>query len=353
MSEEPRINLNKDQPGDSPAHDGPWVPPRAEQPGQPDNGSSAPVGAQTPPAGGTPQGPYPVPGQPVPGQYPAPGQYGPPGQYAAPGQYGPPGQYPPPGQYGPPGQYPVGAPQGGYPPPPRRNNTAILIAALIGGVAFLLVAGIVVVLVVTGLRGDRSAGPAVGTASTALPGAQEITAQGVVAAPGATGAPSLVIYEDVQCPHCQSLHEELGPVLDEARADGSLTLEYRFLTFLDENRGNDLSQRGTEATICAAGVGRFNEFHDHLLTDLATGNEPTTADFLVNYSAQAQVPSDRMTEFRTCVEGREQEGAVIMMNSKNQGDGIPGTPTLVLNGRTLDPSEYATPDVFRQTLRNG
>jgi len=55
--------------------------------------------------------------------------------------------------------------------------------------------------------------------------------------------PTLVEYQDYQCPICKEYGSFYGTVLNKMSAEGSIILEYRTMTFMDSNLSNTASSR--------------------------------------------------------------------------------------------------------------
>ncbi len=117
---------------------------------------------------------------------------------------------------------------------PRRRVLGAAAAAL----AVCAAAGV-------GPAGADPADPAVpGTALTA-------DHYGVVA--GSPDAPvQLELFCDPQCPECAKFEAADGAALQRGLADGRVALTYRWMTFLDARRHNDVSARLGNALIAAA-----------------------------------------------------------------------------------------------------
>jgi Thioredoxin len=70
---------------------------------------------------------------------------------------------------------------------------------------------------------------------------------------GSGAAPvQLEIFCDPQCPYCAELESTYGGRVADDLASGRLTVTYRWLTFLDDRRHNDVSARISNALFVAA-----------------------------------------------------------------------------------------------------
>ena len=144
---------------------------------------------------------------------------------------------------------------------------------------------------------------------------------------GAEDAPhTLTLYTDYECPHSRAL----GPVLDRVveRTDGRVRLVVRQLPIETAHPGTTLA---AEAALSAAALGGFWAFHDRLLAH-PPGDDLGPAD-LLRLAAEVGLDPDRMADdLRHHVRGpavqAEVDGAAR--------SGVPGTPTLFLDGVRLD-----------------
>jgi Thioredoxin len=68
----------------------------------------------------------------------------------------------------------------------------------------------------------------------------------------ATAPVQLEILCEPQCPHCAELESKFGDRIAADLASGRLAVTYRWLTFLDDKRHNDVSARLSDALFLAA-----------------------------------------------------------------------------------------------------
>ena len=89
----------------------------------------------------------------------------------------------------------------------------------------------------------------------------------------------VVIYEDMQCPICQSFEQANGQYLAEAVKSGEIEVEYRFVAFLDDLGAspNEYSRRASNAVLCAREEGGPKEFKQ--MHDLLYANQPEEKTF--------------------------------------------------------------------------
>ena len=147
------------------------------------------------------------------------------------------------------------------------------------------IVGIVVVLIVVAavafkLESDKRA-----PNTKLVPPTGATDGYGVVYGPKDVGATAkkdavrVVIYEDMQCPVCQSFEQANGQFLAEAVKSGEIQVEYRFVAFLDDLGAspNEYSRRAANAVLCAREEGGPKEFKQ--LHDLLYANQPEEKTF--------------------------------------------------------------------------
>lgn len=137
---------------------------------------------------------------------------------------------------------------------------------------------------------------------------------------------TLVLFTDYECPHTRALAPELDALLE--RAGGRVRLVVRQLPLEAEHPGATLA---AEAALAAAAQGRFWPMHDQLIAH-PVGDDLGVAD-LLRLAEVAGLDPDRVADdLRHHVRGpavqAEVDGAAR--------SGVPGTPTLFLDGERLD-----------------
>ncbi|MDO9356368.1 MAG: Na+/H+ antiporter NhaA [Solirubrobacteraceae bacterium] len=137
---------------------------------------------------------------------------------------------------------------------------------------------------------------------------------------------TLVAYIDYECPHTRDLGPTVRALLEDA--PDRVRLVVRQLPLEGEHPGSTLA---SEAVLSAATQGKFWEFHDRLL-EHPIGDDLGPAD-LLRLAAEVGLDPDRVADdLRHHVRGpavqAEVDGAAR--------SGVPGTPTLFLDGERLD-----------------
>jgi protein-disulfide isomerase len=151
------------------------------------------------------------------------------------------------------------------------------------------------------------------------------------------GEDTVAVFLDFQCPACKSFEEQFGPALEQAAADGKITLEHHPIAILDRfSQGTEYSSRSAGAAICVveSDPDKYSDFAKTLFANQPAEN--TTG-----------LTNEQIAGFATEVGA---DGAVDCINDETykkfgaaqakQHD-IKGTPTVDLNGERLDLNDDA------------
>ncbi len=161
---------------------------------------------------------------------------------------------------------------------------------------------------------------------------------------GTATSPVMDVYEDFQCPVCAGLESNVGPALGEMVDNGEVLLVYHIMSFLDGNLRNDSSTRAANAAGCAQDQGVFKAYHDQVFANQPQEGVGFTDEQLITFGEAAGV-SD-MAAFRVCVSDQTYADWVTQVERLAEDDQVHGTPTLVINGTTFDPSQAQTWDDY-------
>lgn len=228
----------------------------------------------------------------------------------------------------------------------KRRERSIRI---IGGLVVLVIVGVII-------------GGAIffseGSSETAKPDENAALPQGVSAsdysytvnpdAPG--GVPTVVIYEDFQCPFCKKLEETSGVVLVEQAKQGLLKLQYQPGIFMDGNLQNNGSQTATESWGCAIDAGKAVEFHEAVFAEQpaqeTVGAPGFSKEQMIALGAGIGIEGAAFSTFEKCVNDGQYSGWAANSNAQFQVAGVTSTPSIFVNGAPLsDPSV----DIFDPT----
>jgi protein-disulfide isomerase len=210
----------------------------------------------------------------------------------------------------------------------RRQRT--LIGAIIAAV--VVVAAVVVAIVV---QNSRTA-----TASDAAVPANTVDS-GQVIVVGQTSAPVTIdLYEDFQCPVCKNFESTTGGTLASLVSAGTVQLHYHGMAFLDTSANDRYSTRALNAAaavVDAAGPDAFQKFHDLLYAHQPDeGGAGLTDDQLISYAQQAGASG---TAVEKAVRDLIYGDWVKQVTDQASKDGVTGTPTVKVDGKTLESTQ--------------
>jgi protein-disulfide isomerase len=168
---------------------------------------------------------------------------------------------------------------------------------------------------------------------------------------GKKAAATVDLYEDFQCPHCMEFEQSAGAVLDSLVRSNHAQIRYHTLSFLDAaSNGNRYSSRAANAALCASDVSvdKFVAYHRILFGKVGGkqvqpeegSNGRSDTDF-VRYARLAGITGNDLTTFSSCVSSEQHKGLVQAITDRASRDGITGTPTVKVNGKTVDATRSA------------
>ena len=208
-----------------------------------------------------------------------------------------------------------------------RGRQRTVVGAVVAAV--LLVVAVVVVIAVQTSRTSTSA-------SAAVP--PNTVDGGTVVVVGSADAPVTVdLYEDFQCPNCKAFEDAAGSTLAQLVAAGTVQVHHHGMAFLDTHANDNYSTRALNAAavvVGAAGTDAFQTF-----SDLLFANQPDesgsglTDDQLIAYAAQAGAGGAEVEQQIRDLHYGDWVTTVTDQASKN---GVTGTPTVLVDGTTLD-----------------
>ncbi len=218
----------------------------------------------------------------------------------------------------------------------RRRDQRV---RLIGGIAIVVVVALIVGIGIYGSRKNAAAGGVVADATipTTVLGADDTNAWGVPAQPKVSAKPTLAIWEDFQCPSCGALEKSNGAAILKLATDGKVNLVWRPTTFLDPRfvtgPNPNSSHRATMAWGCAIDAGKADAFHSTVFANQPQTEGDGWSDAqLLNFGKLAGISGDAYTKFETCFNDKKYDQWVTNSYQTFQDNGVPGTPTALLNG---------------------
>ncbi|MEY9856195.1 protein-disulfide isomerase [Catenulispora sp. GAS73] len=206
-----------------------------------------------------------------------------------------------------------------------------------------------VVVVVIGICVGVSVGIAVGS-NSAKPRAYTPPTDGSVVADkyanpantatalfyGPASAPhTLTIFEDFRCPYCKALETGSASVYKTYVANGTLRVLFHPVPLIDAKDNGSGSLQSGSASVCAATAGKFDEYHDVLFAHQPNESTDAYSSTATLISLAKQVPGLDTPAFEACVTAGTYKGLVQQNWSDFNSLRLQGTPTLMLDGKTL------------------
>jgi protein-disulfide isomerase len=241
------------------------------------------------------------------------------------------------------------------PPPPRKGGGGLALALIGGGLVIVLIIAGVVVLALQSRDGGGGGGGggdelrvgkiAGGAEATPMPDGSLVMAR-----PGVT-APVVDIYEDFACPHCGDFDRKHDPMLKQLAVAGRAKIVFRPMVIFGEGNqpahGNAL--RAAAALRCVRDGARWLSYQDalyaHQPPSLQTEGYSTEA--LLLYGADLVKADDG---FASCVKSRRHAESVQKVSRGYISSGLPGTPSVRVDGRTLGSSDIESPEALRRAI---
>ncbi len=222
---------------------------------------------------------------------------------------------------------------------PKKGLNPVVIGAVI---SVLVIVAVVAAIVIGGGSTPDGGG-------SALPkGALTSDGAGIVAntTPAKTGAPTVDVFEDFQCPVCGQFEKAFGATLTSMADAGQVKLVVHTLSFLDTNLKNDSSTRSANAVACASDAGKFLEYHAAVFAaqPVKEGDGYTDAQ-LTEFATTAGITGPALTTWQTCTSTSQYVQYVKDVQTAAEKEGVFGTPTLKLNGKDITKS-LSTPETL-------
>jgi protein-disulfide isomerase len=211
----------------------------------------------------------------------------------------------------------------------RRRKRMIVLASVLGVVILAAVIGIVV---------QNSRQP---SKPVVIPAGATGQDNGIVV--GKATAPVTVdFYEDFQCPVCRQFETTTGPTVNSLIDSGKIKAVYHMMSFI----GPD-SVRAANAGAAGSDAGKFKPYHDVLFANQPAENSGGFSnDRLIQLGAQVGLTS---TEFTNAVKSGKFDGYVAKVEDNASKRGVTGTPTVMVNGKTLR-QDQLLPDPFKAAV---
>lgn len=206
----------------------------------------------------------------------------------------------------------------------RRNRVLAISAA---AVALVLVIGAVAFGISRAGGGEPAAAPA------------GVTSDGGIIVGNASAPHTVTLFEDYQCPVCKAYEPTVGPWLDQQAKAGTLKIEYRPISFLDQmSNGNRYSTRAANAAFCVAGQQGFDFFAYNTAMYQQQPEENgngLTDNKLIGIAEQAGAKGVSSCIADGTYEGFVKQTTQAAMAQSGDGPKVKGTPTVFVDGKPL------------------
>jgi protein-disulfide isomerase len=154
---------------------------------------------------------------------------------------------------------------------------------------------------------------------------------------GSADAPvKMTVFEDFRCPVCQQIEQTVEPTYRQYVEAGKLQITYHPARLIDSNNGGFGSLNGANAAACAQDQSQFMPLHDLLYANQPNEQTDPWADKTKILAIANQIPALKASsDFQSCVTGGTHNGWVQSNADNFNKLGLPGTPTIFLDGQQL------------------
>ncbi|NNG20382.1 thioredoxin domain-containing protein [Naumannella sp. ID2617S] len=211
----------------------------------------------------------------------------------------------------------------------RARNKRIAIIAVSAAVAAILITAVVLVAIRFKPDPNKTYPPNANAQRSAIRVHPDKAKQ---------GAPVVTLYADYQCPACASFEKAYGQQLEGLASSGDIQLEYHLMTFLDTNLRNDASNRAANAAACADLAGHYAEYHNTVFANQPAdeGRGYSDAQLTTDFPQKAGLSGAALDTFKKCYSDKQYNAFVKGADNSAGEAGVTSTPTLRVNGKTLD-----------------
>ncbi|MDX3356776.1 thioredoxin domain-containing protein [Streptomyces sp. ME01-24h] len=163
---------------------------------------------------------------------------------------------------------------------------------------------------------------------------------------------TLKVYEDMRCPVCAQFEQTSGETVQKDAKDGKYKISYTMGAFLDGALGQGQgSKKALSALGAALNVSKdaFVEYHTLLYSKDVhpeeTKDDFGSADKLIDLAQKVDALKGNKT-FENAVRNGTYDKWALAMDQQFTDDSIQGTPTVKLDGKTIDSVQTMTADQF-------
>ncbi|MDX6262310.1 MAG: hypothetical protein QOH84_3998 [Kribbellaceae bacterium] len=147
------------------------------------------------------------------------------------------------------------------------------------------------------------------------------------------------LFLDFRCPHCADFEKETGPVLDELVGDGTVTLTYWPLKFVNPGA----SPRLANAFAAAAASGKALSYADEIYADFT---KAWTNDQLIELGKKLGIDD---AKFETAIKDNSYAGWLESIDKTSSDRKVAATPTVFVNDKLLQ-SDQLTVDGLKAAV---
>ncbi|NKY57015.1 DsbA family protein [Nocardia flavorosea] len=192
-------------------------------------------------------------------------------------------------------------------------------------------------------RDDPGATPTVTAAPDTNPNglAATLTDTGAIRIGKPSATRTVRLVADLQCPACRQFETTYGPLLTDAVNAGTIAAEYNIIAFLDRASSTEYSTRAANASYCAASADPLaypdwlKTMFEHQPPEGGAGLPDST---LVDIAATIGYTDPA---FAQCVTDQTYGKFVRARTLDILDSGIQSTPSVLLDGRPIDPAQLA------------
>ncbi|WP_194913857.1 DsbA family protein [Catenulispora rubra] len=172
---------------------------------------------------------------------------------------------------------------------------------------------------------------------------------------GSADAPvKMTVFEDFRCPICKQVEQAVEPMYRQYVEAGKLQVTYHPARVIDSKDNGSGSLNGANAAACAQDEGQFMPLHDLLYANQPSETTDPWSSKTPILAIAGQIPALKSsTTFQTCVTSGTHNGWVQNNADNFNKIGLPGTPTIFVDGQQLSFTQQTAAAVlqyFQQQL---
>jgi protein-disulfide isomerase len=229
----------------------------------------------------------------------------------------------------------------------QRNRVLIVVGSALGAI-------VIAVIVILVIRPGQSTGTSTGSVHNAYyngpfaPVTKNADHSVTNAQPGVK-TPVLDIYEDFQCPICDTFEKANGATVQKLARQGQVRVIYHpFTIFLGEQPAQDNSVRAWAAAQCVP-AGSWMRYHNLLYSNQP--DERAQNGFPISLLlALGRKIGLTSASFTHCVSSQTSAPQAVPFSEQVIKGGINATPTVKLNGRAVSNATLVQPGTALQKL---